>query len=264
MVSNGQAPAGTNLSFTKFIFIIPHQDDANTIGKIRSVGANISRGFFNDYDADGARDPQPQETIQFLLADGEQEGREGIGASRYAVQLSANYRPRLHEVACELERRLNGAADLIVLDGAERATRYTSAEMHNYAYKPAPSRLSGRLARNAILLPMSKTAAWWEKTALERTSYFYPHHKEGTGAPVHGHARSAEPGIKTIFRKLYHNPDGYQREGEFDFLTYFESTDENLPVFDQICLALRDQRQNPEWKYVVEGPEWRGKRVLRW
>ena len=151
MGTNGQGTPGTNLSFTKFLFIIPYQDDAGTMAKIRSAGANISRGFFNDYDADGARDPQPQETIQFLQADSVKEGREGIGAARYVVQLSGNYRPRLEETACELKRRISGAADLIVLDGAERAPRYTSAEMHNYAYKPATSRLSGRLARNAII-----------------------------------------------------------------------------------------------------------------
>ena len=136
--------------------------------------------------------------------------------------------------------------------------------MHNYAFKPAMSRLSGRAARNAIIVPMSKTSAWWEQTALERHSYFYPHHEDTTGAAVNGHAKAAEAGIRTIFRKLYHNPDGYQRTGEFDFVTYFECADEHLPVFDEICRALRDERQNPEWKYVIEGPEWRGKRLLRW
>src|SRR5437763_559910 len=157
-MSNGQPPIGANLSFTKFLFIVADQDDAVTLGRIRTAGSNISRGFFNDYDADGSRDVQPQETIQFLLADGAPHGREGIGAAKYVVQLSENYRPRLEEVACELK----------------------------------------------------------------------------------------------------------QRQGEFDFITYFECSDENLPIFDQICRALRDERQNPEWKYVLEGPEWRGKRVLRW
>src|SRR3954468_5103174 len=136
MGTNGQTAAG-NLSFTKFVFIVPYQNDAITLGKVRTAGSNISRGFFNDYDADGSRDVQPQETIQFLQSDVVPEGREGIGAARYVAQLSANYRPRLEEVACDLKRRINGAADLIILDGAERATRYTSAEMHNYAYKPA-------------------------------------------------------------------------------------------------------------------------------
>jgi hypothetical protein len=271
MGTNGHPAVATNLSLTKFLFLIPHQDDAATLVKIRGAGANISRGFFNDYDADGARDPQPQERIQFLQADADlpapgmpSVSSGGIAAARHVVQLSANYRSRLDEVTSELKRRISDAADLIVLDGAERAPRYTSAEMHNYAYKPAVSRLSGRVARNAIIIPMSKTSAWWEKTALQRHPYFYPHHDAATGGPVKGHAQAAEAGIKTIFRKLYHNPDGYQRAGEFDFVTYFECADEHVPVFDEICRGLRDTSQNPEWKYVVEGPEWRGKRVLRW
>jgi hypothetical protein len=264
MGANGQNGTGANLSFTKFVFLLPYQDDAATLMKIRSAGSNICRGFFNDYDADGSRDVQPQETIQFLNVDGPSVLREGIGAASYAVHLSANYRPRLDEVMCDLKRRVSGSANVIVLDGAERATRYTSAEMHNYAYKPAQARLSGRIAPNAIIVPMNKTSVWWEQTALERHSFFYPHHENSTGYPVKGHAKAAEAGITKIFRKLYHNPDGYQRKGEFDFLTYFECTDENLPVFDQVCRALRDENQNPEWKYVLEGPEWRGKRVLRW
>ncbi len=117
--------------------------------------------------------------------------------------------------------------------------------------------------RNAVIIPMSKAAGWWEKSALERHTYFYPH-QDSAGCPVHGHAKAAEAGIPKIFRKLYHNPDGYQRPNEFDFITYFECTDENIAVFEQVCRALRDERQNPEWKYVLEGPEWRGRRVLRW
>jgi hypothetical protein len=85
-----------------------------------------------------------------------------------------------------------------------------------------------------------------------------------TGARVKGHARAAEAGIGTIYRRLYYNPDGTGRDGEFDFITYFECADEHLSTFEQICRALRDERQNPEWRYVVEGPEWRGKRVLKW
>jgi hypothetical protein len=263
-MGNGQPGVSTNLTFTKFLFVVPLLDEAATELRIRNAGSNISRGFFNDFDADGTREVRPQETIQFLTADVPSEGRHGLGAARYVVHLSANYRPRLEEVMGELKRRVAGCADVIVIDGAERIPRYTTAEMHNYAYKPAQARLSGRVAPNAIIVPMNKTSAWWEKTPLERHAYFYPHQEDSTSYPVKGHAQAAEAGISKIFRKLYHNPDGYQRQGEFDFVTYFECTDENLPVFDQICRALRDERQNPEWKYVLEGPEWRGKRVLRW
>lgn len=264
MGGNGRSDAAANLTYTKFLFLLPYQDDAGTFAKIRTAGSNIGRIFFNDYDADGTRDPQPQETIQFLTTDSTGFGRDGIGAARFVAHMSANYRPRLEEVACELKKRLSGAADIISLDGAERLPRYSSAEMQKFAYKPALLRQSGRVARNAVIMPMSKSAEWWQKSVLERHSYFYPHHEDPSGCPVKGHAKAAEAGISKIFRRLYHNPDGYQRPNEFDFITYFECTDENLMVFNEICRALRDQRQNPEWKYVLEGPEWRGKRVLRW
>jgi hypothetical protein len=81
---------------------------------------------------------------------------------------------------------------------------------------------------------------------------------------VKGHARAAEPGITTIHRRLFYNPDGPGRTGEFDFITYFECADEHVATFDRVCAALRDQQQNPEWRFVEEGPEWRGRRVLRW
>ncbi len=263
MPANGQNGLGANLTYTKFIFVRPHEEDATTLQKIRTAGSNISRGFFNDFDADGSRDPQPQETIQFLQCVVPPAGRESYATAPFVAHVSANYRPRLEEVVADLQRRIAGSANLVVLEGAERTTRYTSAEMHNYAYKKALPRSSGRSARNAIIIPMSKSAEWWDKSALERHSYFYPH-KDSTGTPVKGHAQAAEAGIPKIFRRLYHNPDGYQRADEFDFITYFECTDESLPVFDQICRALRDPGQNPEWQYVKEGPEWRGTRVLRW
>jgi hypothetical protein len=264
MLANGQSDAAPNLSYTKFIFVLPHEDDPATLSKIRSAGSNICRGFFNDYDANGTREAAPKETIQFLAADTIGIGRTGIGAARYVAHISANYRPRLDEVEAELKRRITGAADLIILDGAERMPRYSSAEMHKFAYKPALARQSGRVSGNSVIMPMSKTAAWWEKDALERHSYFYPHHEDASGSPVTGHAKAAAAGISKVFRRLYHNPDGYQRANEFDFITYFECSDDGLPVFDQICRALRNERQNPEWKYVLEGPEWRGRRVLRW
>jgi hypothetical protein len=114
-----------------------------------------------------------------------------------------------------------------------------------------------------IIIPMRKSREWWEKQALDRQTYFYPH-ADASGARVKGHARAAEAGISTIYRRLYYNPDGHGRGEEWDFVTYFECADEHLATFDQICKALRDVRQNPEWRYVTEGQEWRGKRVLRW
>lgn len=255
---------GVNLAFTKFLFVIPRKRDESTTTRLRAAGGMVARGFFNDFDADGTRDMQPHETIQFLVAEGDPLSDSGIAAAQFAVQASGKYRPRLQEFEVDLRRRLGDLAEVVAIDGAERTPRYTSSELYEYAYRAAVPRKSGRIARCAFVLPMSKTEEWWQKSTLERHAYFYPHVDSGSGCPVHGHARTAQDGISTIFRRLYHNPDGYQRRGEYDFITYFECEDEHIPTFHRIHSALRDTTKNPEWQFVQEGPLWQGKRVLRW
>lgn len=273
---NGQA-AVANLAYTKFLFVTPRRLDDAAGTRLRAAGSLIARGFFNDFDIDGAspglaapRDNQVFETIQFLMREGELpiaplDGVEPwLAGARYVVQVSSKYRPRLEEVHDELRRRLGDAAEIHVLDGAIRAPRYSSAEMQHFVYKHAPPRRSGRVSRNAIILPVRKTSGWWGQGTLERHAFFYPHVDRQSGCPVKGHAHAAEAGIPVLFRRVYHNPDGYQRPPEYDFVTYFECADDALATFDDVCSALRDPAQNPEWRFVEEGPMWRGRRVLRW
>jgi hypothetical protein len=263
---------GANLAYTRFLFVIARTDDDAHGSRLRTAGANIARGFFNDFDIDDNRETQVQafETIQFLVREGETRPLPEttpppyINMARYAVQITSKYRPRLQEIDDEFRRRLGEAAEIITLEGAARNPRYSSAEMVNYSNRGAPPRRSGRISRNAIIIPIRKTAEWWQKSALERHSYFYPHVDHASASPVKGHALAAEKGIGSLFRRVYHNPDGYERPNEFDFVTYFECDDEALPVFEHVMASLRDFHQNPEWRYVEEGPIWRGRRVLRW
>jgi hypothetical protein len=253
---------GVNMAYTKFFFVTPSRDDETTRAKLRAAVGIVARGFFNDFEAEG-RDTPPHETIQFLMRAEAAGGATATCGAPYALQVCSKYRPRLKDTEVELRRRVADFAEVSSLEGAVRVPQYTSAEMYSYAFKAAMPRGSGRVQRNVIIIPMSKSKEWWDKAALERQTYFYPH-ADRSGIHVKGHARAAEPGISTIFRKLYYNPDGHGRENEWDFVTYFEFADEHLATFNQICDALRDVRQNPEWRYVTEGPEWRGRRVLRW
>ena len=254
----------SSLSFTRFIFIVPRQDDDGFLVRLRHAGTVVARGFFNDFDADGTRESAPSETIQFLIAEGDPSPESAIAAARYAVQVTGKYRPRLAEVDSDLRRRLGDAAVLVSMEGAERAPRYTSRDLHDYAYRPAAVRRSGQQAACAIIVPLGKTPEWWERPALDRHAYFYPHVDAATGCGVPGHARAAEEGIPVLYRRLYHNPDGYGRPGEYDFITYFECERRHLATFDRVHAALRDTSKNPEWRYVREGPLWRGRRVLKW
>ena len=265
--SNG-AQIGVNLAYTTFFFVTPSRDDETTRALMRAAGGIVARGFSNDFDAEG-RDAPPHETIQFLVntpqlppEGGRHEPARGRGAP-YAIQVSSKYRPRLKETEVELRRRVGDIAEVTALEGAVRMPQYTSAAMHAYVNQGAIGRASGRVQRNAIIIPMRKSKEWWDKPALDRQMYFYPH-GDVLGSRVKGHARAAEAGIGTILRRLYYNPDGHGRENEWDFVTYFECADDHLATFDEVCRALRDLHENPEWRYVTEGPEWRGRRVLRW
>src|SRR5688572_24121012 len=99
------------------MFVIPRREDDAVGTRLRAAGGIIARGFFNDFDADGTRDTQPHETIQFLVADGENHADSGIGAARYAVQVSGKYRPRLVDIENELRRRIGDAGEVLALDG---------------------------------------------------------------------------------------------------------------------------------------------------
>jgi len=271
--SGGQAGAvAANLAHAKFLFVTARADSEAYRAKLRTAGANIARGFFNDFDIDDSRETQAQalESIQFYVRDEDLADPlpscvgPRIDLARHVVQVSGKYRPRLREIGDELRRRIGDQADVVALDGALRGQRYSSPEMVQYSTKDAPPRRSGRISRNAIILPIRKTPDWWQKSVLDRNTFFYPHVDHARAWPVKGHALAAEPAIPFLFRRLYHNPDGYQRPDEFDFITYFECEDDGLPVFDRVLKSLRDIQQNPEWRHVEEGPIWRGKRVHRW
>ncbi len=261
---DGNGALGSNLVYSKFLFVTLGRDDATARARIREAGACIGRGFLNEFHGDGTPSARSNETIQFLVASTPRQCNDGLLSAGYVAHVTAKYRGRLDEIQAELVRRLGSVASVRAIDGALQAPRYTSAALHEYAYKSAAERQSGHAAANVIIIPMSKTGAWWEMSILERHTYFYPHVDPHSGAPVPGHAMAAEHGIRTIYRRLYHNPDGYQRANEYDFVTYFECADEHLPTFDSVRQALRDERRNPEWRFVIEGPEWRGRRAPRW
>ena len=269
--ANGNG-AAANLAYAKFLFVTARAAADAHGTRLRTAGGNIARGFFNDFDIDDSRETQAQpfETIQFFVRDTDRSepSRTWVGPclnqARHLVQVSSKYRPRLQEIEEELRRRIGDTADVLAIDGAVRTPRYSSPEMVHFSNKGAPARRSGRASRNAIIVPIRKTPEWWQKSALERHAFFYPHVDHASACPVKGHAMTAERGIASLFRRVYYNPDGYERPDEFDFLTYFECDDDGLPVFDSILQSLRDTHQNPEWRYVQEGSIWRGKRVLRW
>ena len=87
----------------------------------------------------------------------------------------------------------------------------------------------------AALIPIRKSAAWWELAQDERRSIMEEQsHHIGIGMDY----------LPAISRKLYHSRD----LGEpFDFLTWFEYRPEHIRHFEQLLDRLR---ATVEWQYV--------------
>lgn len=120
------------------------------------------------------------------------------------------------------------------LKGFRSNTRYTEK-----TEKEQLNRIQAGLDRPeatcAALIPIRKTAAWWELAQDERRKIFeeQSHHTQ-TGLQY----------LPAIARRLYHCRD----IGEpFDFLTWFEYAPEHAEAFEELVMALR---KTEEWKYV--------------
>ncbi|MBO18985.1 MAG: hypothetical protein CL732_00405 [Chloroflexi bacterium] len=147
------------------------------------------------------------------------------------------------------------------LAGVMRPRSYTSHAMTQFAYAHAMPPNNGETHPLAAVTPMNKTDAWWQMDFLHRESFFLPRYDENENMVVKGHALASAAGVPSINRRLVHAPEGYGLQGNYDFVGYFEFAEADAPVFREVMAGLRDTQQNPEWKYVLEGPEWWGRRV---
>jgi len=180
------------------------------------------------------------------------------------VHISATTSEPVATFCEELARLLGPEVRTSVRAGVLRPAIYTGNLMHNLAYAHRVLPQSGTLMPNAFLLPTSKTAEWWRKGWMERHTYFLPRFDGAGNQLAQGHALAASPGVEALMRRTYKHPEEPAPEGSYDFLNYFECTDEDLPTFHRVCAALRDVTQNPEWAFVREGPTWQGRRVESW
>jgi chlorite dismutase len=101
-------------------------------------------------------------------------------------------------------------------------------------------------ARQAALIPISKSAAWWALAQDERRHIF-----EGASQ----HTALGMGYLPAIARQLYHARDIGQ---PFDFLTWFEFDPADAPAFDTLLAQLR---ATLEWTYVTHEVEVRLERV---
>ena len=103
------------------------------------------------------------------------------------------------------------------------------------ALRSKQQQLGREPALRAALIPIKKTAAWWDLAQDERRAIFeeQSHHTD-VGLRY----------LPAIARQLYHCRDLAQ---PFDFLTWFEYAPEFADAFEELVTKLRS---TPEWKYV--------------
>ena len=120
------------------------------------------------------------------------------------------------------------------LSGVISHIRYVERpEQQELTLKQAP--LGRSEATLAALIPIRKTAAWWNLTQEERRNFF-----EGKSHHIAEGVRY----LPSVARQLYHSRD----IGEpFDFLTWFEYAPQHSEEFEELVRTLR---QTEEWRHV--------------
>ena len=210
---------------------------------------------------------EPGGTIAFLRRHAATPGDiddEDVLQAQVVIHVSSTQPEVVDDFCGETVRRLSTAGPVRLLRGSIRARNYTGTAMNRWAYERAAVQRPGADAPNAFLLPLRKLAEWWEKDWMERHTYFLPTYDARGRMTREGHALAAEEGIACLLRRTYRSAQEPAPVGEYDFVTYFECADGDVPVFHRVCSALRDAARNPEWRFVREGPTWHGRRVASW
>jgi hypothetical protein len=189
---------------------------------------------------------------------------EALLGADAVIHVAATTEGPVVEFGAEMTRLLGPLVRPRILGGVVRPMIYTGNAMHNFAYAHRVLPQSGTIAPNAFLVPMSKTPAWWAKDWMERHTYFLPRYDDEGRMVNEGHALASAAGIACLMRRTYKYPTEPAPDDAYDFLTYFECADADVPTFHAVCAALRDVKRNPEWKFVREGPTWHGRRVASW
>jgi hypothetical protein len=238
--------------------------DVRAAGAGRIAALTQRLGLGNEFQG---VDPAARGSIAFLrrldaVAGGLDD--ENLLGAEWVIHVTSRGGEVVAEFCDEVGRLLKSVALVRVLAGQVRPKNYTGAALNNWAYGRQVTPQPGALMPHAFLVPMSKTAEWWRKDWMERHTYFLPRYDDQGRMLNQGHALAAEAGIAHLLRRTYRHASEPAPTGEYDFITYFECSDAGVPVFHQVCAALRDVARNPEWRFVREGPTWHGRRVASW
>ncbi len=141
---------------------------------------------------------------------------------------------RLNIVTGRVPERPDGAD--WVLRGLRSNERYVTRSEKDQLVARQPT-LGRPQATCAALIPIRKTASWWDLAQDERRTIFEDSSK---------HVATGLRFLPAVARRLYHCRDLGENE-PFDFLTWFEYGPSDSPTFDELVAELR---ASEEWRYV--------------
>jgi hypothetical protein len=229
------------------------------------VPALVTRlGLSNEFASHATAPPDSVAFLRRVDAVPGPRADEALLRADAVVHVAATTAAPVAAFCSELASLLGPLAALRVLEGVVRPPSYTGNAMHNFAYAHQVLQEPGPAMPNAFLIPMSKTAAWWAKDWMERHTYFLPRYDDAGRMVNEGHALAAAAGVPCLLRRTYKHAAEPAPADLYDFVTYFECSDSDVPTFHAVCAALRDVVKNPEWAFVREGPTWHGRRVATW
>lgn len=255
------------LGHCRLLFI--HLDAGAADARLVEDLAALASGYDDMHVADGhpGEEAMRRGRFQYLRAE-PALGREcdvpdpGISRARALIRLEGRAPEPLltyeHALRALVERR---GGEVHTRAGVHKERSYTSHAMTQFAYARAFGPKPGAVCPLGVVTPQNKTPAWWAMDWMQRESFFLPRYDDAGRMTVKGHALASAAGIPCITRRNFHAPDGYGTGSGYDFLPYFEFAEADAPTFRAVMAGLRDSTQNPEWRYVREGPEWWGRRV---
>jgi hypothetical protein len=147
------------------------------------------------------------------------------------------------ETAAKLPLPGKGAKGTLLFQGVPQHLQYTTRAQRADLAKHSRADLPPSKDTVTVIIPIRKTAAWWELPLDERMAHFQK------SAERLGHTAIGAEYVEKIYRKLYHTRYAVENR-DHDFITYFEFERMHAKAFQALCAKLRDPRQNPEWNFV--------------
>ena len=161
-------------------------------------------------------------------------GKSGVWRVRSIHAVQGDGLPQTERMAVNRGDEPSPLESQWTLSGVVSNIRYVERpEQQELTLKQAP--LGRSEATMAALIPIRKTAAWWNLTQDERRNIF---------EKKSHHIAEGIRYLPSIARQLYHSRD----IGEpFDFLTWFEYAPEYSEAFEELVQKLR---KTEEWQFV--------------